>query len=85
MAWNFKTKLDAWVTANPNSASGITLQLEIDRLNKQRCPSCSGFGHAFKDCPTDYKLLQLRHGVREQAKLVTDLRDAARKYYNLAA
>ena len=49
---------------------GKTLKIEIDRLAKQKCPYCSGFGHSGNDCPTDYKLGQLRLGVREQATIL---------------
>ena len=43
---------------------------EVERLSKQRCPYCSGFGHSGKDCPTDAKLSSLRGGVREQNKVI---------------
>ena len=42
------------------------LGVEMDRIGKQRCGYCDGYGHSGNDCPTDYKLDQLRIGVREQ-------------------
>ena len=43
-----------------------SLLMEIERLHKQKCAYCSGFGHSKSNCPTDYKLSQLSMGVREQ-------------------
>ena len=54
------------------------MQLEIDRLNKQKCGYCSGWGHSGNDCPTDKKLLHLRLGVREQATIITQMRKECR-------
>ena len=47
---------------------------EFDRLRKQTCPYCSGYGHAGKDCPTDAKIKHLRGGIREQNKALLRLR-----------
>ena len=57
---------------------GTTLKLELTRIGKQKCAYCDGFGHAGNDCPTDFKLAQLRIGVREQAQLLLEMRKAAR-------
>ena len=38
---------------------------EFVRLESQRCAYCSGYGHAGKDCPTDFKIARMRGGVRE--------------------
>ena len=55
------------------------MQPEFDRLAKQRCWACSGYGHAPKDCPTAVKIATLRVGVREQAKLIDMLKLATKK------
>ena len=70
MSWTFKNKLKEIVDGNDwdhSSDVASNLMLEIERISKQRCAYCDGFGHAGNDCPTDYKLAQLRVGVREQA------------------
>ena len=43
---------------------------EVERLSKQVCPYCSGFGHSGKDCPTDAKISSLRGGVRSQNTVI---------------
>ena len=62
---------------------GRTLKLELARIGKQKCAYCDGFGHAGNDCPTDFKLNQLKMGVREQAQVVMSLRKAARDRANM--
>ena len=55
----------------------IAMLPEFERLNKQTCPYCSGWGHAAKDCPTDAKIKHMRGGVREQNAALVSLRQAA--------
>ena len=52
--------------ANPAKA----LLPEFQRLAKQKCAYCSGWGHSGNDCPTDAKVSHLRGGVREQNTLL---------------
>ena len=72
MVWN-KWHLYAVVVHDKKKATRIKqdgpaydIWPEIERLSKQVCPYCSGFGHAGKDCPTDGKISSLRGGTREQ-------------------
>ena len=67
MPWIIHTELTKITQQSPYYKAKCSIQDEISRLNKQKCPYCSGFGHAGKHCPTDAKLAQLRKGVREQA------------------
>ena len=83
MTWQFKQKLDAYITKCPKDAAAANIAPEVERLGKQRCGYCSGFGHSGNDCPTDAKLLQLRIGVREQAQLVQYLRKECRIAANM--
>ena len=54
------------------------MNLEFERLAKQKCGYCDGFGHSGNDCPTDRKISQLRGGVAEQNKLLQQLRSSSR-------
>ena len=65
-------------------APATSLKTEFERLAKQLCPYCSGYGHAGKDCPTDAKLSHLRGGVREQNALLQRLRNECRTNAQLA-
>ena len=60
------------------SVAGQTLLLEFQRLAKQECAYCNGFGHSANDCPTDLKLQHLRVGVQEQTQYLNELRKLAR-------
>ena len=60
-----------------------TLLPEFDKLLKQVCPYCDGFGHAGKDCPTDFKISQLRGGVHEQNKVLQLIRNLSRVAANM--
>ena len=51
---------------------------EFERLAKQRCAYCSGWGHSGNDCPTDAKLTHLKGGVSSQSKLINELRKVTR-------
>ena len=81
MNWTFLQELNKFIS-EPNvqvmQTAGQILRLEVCRLAKQKCAYCDGYGHAGNDCPTDFKLTQLRAGVREQAKLVQELRAECR-------
>ena len=73
--------LEMWILQDkvPESkAVKRCLAIEMRRLRKQRCGYCDGYGHSGNDCPTDYKLRQLRIGVREQVVLVQELRTYGR-------
>ncbi len=54
------------------------LDLEFERLQKQRCPYCDGFGHSGNDCPTDAKISHIRGGVKEQNTVITEVRKSCR-------
>ena len=55
------------------------LDPEFERLNKQVCPYCDGYGHSGNDCPTDAKIKHMRGGVREQNKLLQAIRKTLRR------
>ena len=77
MPWNFLTKLTEIINKNPGNETGAAakvLKFEFDRLNKQKCAYCDGFGHSGNDCPTDFKVSQLRGGVQEQTKVIQMIR-----------
>ena len=57
----------------------LALYPEFERLAKQRCPYCSGYGHSGNDCPTDAKISHLRGGVREQNAFIQKCRKEARE------
>ena len=59
------------------------LMLEFDRLGKQECPYCNGFGHSGNDCPTDRKISWLRGGVREQTQVIQEARKSCRVAANM--
>ena len=69
---------------NSHTGPCTIILTELNRLKKQRCPYCSGFGHAGKDCPTDNKISRLRGGIREQNAVLVRLRKKCRISYNLA-
>ena len=52
---------------------------ELERLNKQRCGYCDGFGHSGKDCPTDAKLSHLTGGIAAQSRIIARARKAAKR------
>ena len=52
---------------------------EIERLAAQKCGYCSGWGHAGRDCATDFKLKQLQRGVREVAVIMLEIRTKCHK------
>ena len=73
MSWTLQTKLTEIKTNAGDQrikAAANVLSFEIERLAKQRCPYCDGFGHSGNDCPTDHKIAQLRGGVNEQNKVL---------------
>ena len=59
-------------------AAAIVLNFEFERLGKQKCGYCDGWGHSGNDCPTDRKISQLRGGVAEQNKVLQKLRKDCR-------
>ena len=80
MNWSIKTAIDAAANSgNQTAAAARILKPEIDRLNNQRCPYCSGYGHSGNDCPTDAKISNLRQGPREQAAIISLLRKQCRE------
>ena len=59
LQWTMMTKLtEISVGAGDNKikASALVLKYEFERLEKQKCPYCNGFGHSGNDCPTDRKI-----------------------------
>ena len=82
MTWHlYKLISDQAAKEKPEQVSRpcTALLSELNLLNKQKCAYCSGFGHSADVCPTDAKLAHLRTGVAAQAKLVQEVRKAARK------
>ena len=63
---------------NDKVGPGRALLPEFERLSKQECPYCSGWGHSGNDCPTDRKISHMRGGVREQNAYIQKCRKAAR-------
>ena len=64
--------------------AAYVLTFEFDRLKKQRCGYCDGWGHSGNDCPTDKKIDQLRGGVKEQDEVLTQIRKEGRKAAGMA-
>ena len=62
---------------------GFALLPEFERLAKQRCAYCSGWGHSGNDCPTDAKITHMRGGVREQNTFIQKCRKEARLNANM--
>ena len=57
--WPLILNLPAVSTAHGKEAERSERELllaELRKLQKQKCPVCDGFGHAYKACPTDRKL-----------------------------
>ena len=54
--WKFFTTIQTDALKNDAAPFVKSVALEVAKLNQQQCPSCSGFGHAAKDCPTTVKL-----------------------------
>ena len=54
---------------------------EVERLNKQRCAYCSGFGHSPKDCPTDFKLSHLMGGIAAQSRIMAKARREVKRRF----
>ena len=68
MAWNFIAELKKFKEAPHAEAvqnAAKVLVVEFERLEKQKCAYCNGFGHSGNDCPTDHKISHLRGGVLE--------------------
>ena len=79
MSWYIYTLVQTDANAAKPPHYVKNLELEFARLNNQRCWACSGYGHAPKDCPTAVKIATLRVGVREQTKLIDQLKRAVKK------
>ena len=81
MAWTMQTQLATYMgrdAGDPLKLAATVLNYEFDRLVKQRCPYCNGFGHSGNDCPTDRKVKQLRGGVKEQNEVLQYVRKRCR-------
>ena len=66
MSWKFYTLLEKEKRAEDLKQKGgpaTALLPEFERLMKQKCPYCDGFGHSGNDCPTDAKIAHMRGGV----------------------
>ena len=79
MPWIILALINSALTTTPENPCLNNIKKELDRLNKQRCSTCTGYGHSVKHCPTHVKLCTLRVGVREQRALVDKMLKAARK------
>ena len=60
-----------------------TILLDLNKLKKQRCPYCQGYGHSGKDCPTDRKLAPLRNGTAEMKQVLMAVRKECRTEANM--
>ena len=81
MAWTLQTKLTGIVGGiYPQTLkdAASVLNFEFERLKKQKCAYCNGFGHSGNDCPTDRKVAQMRGGVEEQNKILQRVRKECR-------
>ena len=81
--WLLKDTLTAQGAAmapnTPDDAAATSILHEMEALNKQRCPYCSGWGHSGNDCPTDMKLAGLRrYGTSAMKKVLRDARKHCR-------
>ena len=74
MPWTFATLLQEHIDQHPEDLAALTLKLEVDRLGKQECAYCDGFGHSKEDCATNKKLTWLRASVKDQADYVNAVR-----------
>ena len=75
------SKLTAMAEGEPDEklkSSASVLKLEFERLEKQICPYCDGYGHSGNDCPTDSKIDNMRGGVKEQNKVIQTIRAQCR-------
>ena len=61
------------------------LNYEFERLAKQKCAYCDGFGHSGNDCPTDRKVFQLRGGISEFTTVLQNLRKECRAKAGMGA
>ena len=52
--WGFRDVVNKLKTSEDKklAAAAELMVHELDDLKKQKCPFCSGYGHAAKDCPT---------------------------------
>ena len=82
-----QTKLNAIATGNESvkiKTAATVLSYEFDRLKKQKCAYCDGYGHSGNDCPTDHKISQLRGGVLEANRVIQAIRKSCRKDAGMA-
>ncbi len=87
MSWAFYTKLLAVAGTSEDEKKRTTakvLSYEFERLNKQKCAYCSGFGHSGDDCPTDAKISLLRGGILEATCIISEIRKQLREDANMA-
>ena len=55
----------------------------MDKLKRQRCGYCQGYGHSANDCPTDAKLTVLRMGTLASKRVLVEARKECRKEANM--
>ena len=80
-------KLTAIANGNGDAktkATAYVLGLEFERLKKQKCAYCDGYGHSGNDCPTDHKISHLRGGVLEARRVLEAIRKDCRKDAGMA-
>ena len=81
MTWTMQTKLKAIIAGQDKEETKLAatvLNYEFERLTKQKCAYCDGYGHSANDCPTDVKVAQMRGGVDEQNKVLQRIRKECR-------
>ena len=87
MSWNLQKKLTNIALSKDGSrlvTAAILLSYEFERLKKQKCAYCDGWGHSGNDCPTDHKISQLRGGVLEANRVLQLIRKECRKEAGMA-
>ena len=87
MPWNMQVKLLGIANGNDGQrlkAAAVFLGYEFERLKKQKCAYCDGYGHSGNDCPTDHKISHLRGGVLEANRVLTAIRKQCRTEAGMA-
>ena len=80
MEWHFKDELKKFSDGEEGEKKTVAkgLMVEVSLLEKQRCAFCSGWGHAGNNCPTDFKLKQLRLSGGTASSIILDCRKKCR-------
>ena len=86
-SWPIKTCVDKLAAAqqpSPEKNAAGVLKLEVDRLAKQLCCFCNGWGHSGHDCPTNRKVGWLCAGQSVATRIVVEARKESRKKHPMA-